>query len=331
MKIRNIYNRQSIRLLEGEWKDIAMLYVQLCSQDRRVMDDGTKIERIKKESLSLETYLNCVATIVEQINNEFGAMEVKDLYNNLDRDLPHRNENPAAGATEYEYCCNTFYERTIIFAAVYYIISIQSPHLTEVLTAVYSNSDYKEARPYLHIFVHKLRQRNGEIETDPTDIDEMIPPHIIPDIQALNDGYRYQTPRRRLYQFERILKSIDAMRPDEITPRIFGLRIVVEYAIINLRRTYDLWEDKEFIPETEKIAMGDMIKAYQHHFANQKEAILPFIQYLIGQKQPAAQDNLYQQMLLQESNPAPIVAQTIIIQKNEGPITSIDNSNVTNH
>lgn len=303
MRIKNIYTRQSLRSLEGEWKEIMLIFQQLCTSDRRILQDGTILERVKTDSLSPETFLNCVATIVEQINNDFGAMDVKDIYNKLDKDLPHRNETPSANATEYEYCCNTFYERTIIFAAVYYIISVQNPELTEVLTAVYSNSDYKEARPYLHMFVFKLRQRNVKIESGQNDLDEMIPPHIIPDIQALNDGYRHLSPRRRLNQFLRILHTIDTMRPEEITPRISTLRIIVEYTILNLRRTYDLWEDKEYIPETEKIAMGDMIKDYQNHFANQKEAILPFIQHLISQKQPAAYDNMYQQKLMELDQP----------------------------
>ena len=93
------------------------------------------------------------------------------------------------------------------------------------------------------------------------------------------------------------------MRPEEITPRISALRIVVEYALLSLRRAYDLWEDKEYIPETEKIAMGDMIKAFQNHFADQKEAILPFIQYLLDEKRPSAQDKMYQQMLMEVDRP----------------------------
>ena len=297
MRIKNIYTRQSLRSLEGEWKEIALVFQQFCTSDRRIMQDGTIMERVKIDSLSPETFLNCVATIVEQINNEFGAIEVKDIYNKLDKDLSHRNETPTTGTSEYEYCCNTFYERTIIFAGVYYIIAVQNPELTDVLSAVYANIYYKDASPYINQFIHKLRHRNGENELEKNDLDEMIPPHIIPDIQALNDGYRHLSPRRRLYQFLRILNSIDAMKPEEITPRISALRIVVEYALLSLRRAYGLWEDKEYIPEAEKITMGDMIKAYQNHFADKKETVLPFIQHLLSEKQPSAQDNMYQQML----------------------------------
>lgn len=303
MKIRNTYTRQSLRSLEGGWREILSVFQMFCTSDRRIMPDDTIMERVKIDSLSPETFLNCVSTIVEQINNEFGALEVKDLYNGLDKDIPHKNEKPASDATEYEYCCNTFYERTIIFAGVYYIIAVQNPELTDVLSAVYAKIYYKDASPYINQFIHKLRHRNGGNESEQNDLDEIIPPHIIPDIQALKDGYRYMSPRRQLYQFKRILASIDAIDPNELSPHLYTLRLTIDYTLTCLRRTYNLWEDQEYIPETEKVTMAEMIKALQTHFIDNKEAIVPFIQFLLNEKQPSAQDNMYQQMLMEVDQP----------------------------
>lgn len=299
MRIKNIYTRQSLRSLEGEWKEITLVFQQFCTSDRRIMPDGTIMERVKTDSLSPETFLNCVATIVEQINNEFGAIEVKDLYNGLDKNISHKNEKPALDATEYDYCCNTFYERTIIFSGVYYIIAVQNPELTDVLSAVYAQIYYKDASPYINQFIYKFRYRHGGNESEQDDLDEIIPPHIIPDIQALKDGYRYMSPRRQLYQFKRILESIDAIDPNELSPRLYTLRLTIDYTLTCLRRTYNLWEDQEYIPETEKVTMAEMIKALRTHFIDNKEAIVPFIQFLLNEKQPSAQDNMYQQMLME--------------------------------
>lgn len=298
MKIRNTYTRQSLRSLEEEWREILSVFQMFCTSDRRIMPDGTAMERVKIDSLSPESFLNCVSTIVERINNEFGAFEVKDLYDSLDKDIPHKNEKPQADAEEYDFCCNTFYERTIIFSGVYYIIAVQNPELTEVLSAIYAKMYYKDAHPYIDQFVHKLRHRNGSEDGVPDDIDEFIPPHIIPDIQALKDGYRHLSPRRQLYQFKRILASIDAIDPNELSPRIFTLRMVVDYTLTCLRRNYGLWEDQEYIPETEKVTIEELIKTLQKQFRDKKEAIVPFIQHLLNEKKPSAQDGMYLQMLL---------------------------------
>lgn len=301
MKIKNIYNRQSFRSLTGEWKEVLSVFQQFYMTDRRIMPDGTVMERIKIDSLPPETFLNCVATIVEFINNEFGAFEVKRLYANLDRDIPHQNIKPQPHLEEYEYCCNTFYERTIIFSGVYYILAIQNPELTDVLSAVYAQMYYKDAHPYIDQFVYKLRHRNDNSETNHSDIDEIIPPHIIPDIQALKDGYRHLSPRKQLYQFKKILASIDAIDPHELSPRIFTLRLTVDYTLHCLRKTYGLWEDQEYIPENEKVSIADLIKTLQTNFSDNKEAIIPFIQYLLNEKQPSVQDDMYRNMLVDVS------------------------------
>ena len=111
------------------------------------------------------------------------------------------------------------------------------------------------------------------------------------------------SPRRQLYQFKRILASIDAINQNELSPRLFSLRLTIDYTLTCLRRTYNLWEDQEYIPETEKVTMADMIKALQTHFIDNKEAIVPFIQFLLNKKQPSAQDNMYQQMLKEVDQP----------------------------
>ncbi len=298
MLIKNKYTPQSLKDLQGEWKEIAILFQALCTDDRRLFPDGTIRERVKPNSLPITTFLNTVYTIVEQINNEFGAMYVSDLYAQLDKEQPHTNTPPKDTDTEYDYCCNRMYERTIIFAAVYYIVAVQNPNLTDVLTTIYKQTDYLDARPYLNHFTQAFRRRGEKSNSEHNDsFLEIVPPHIIPDIQALNNGYRHLPPRKRLAKFRQILVAINAMNPIDVSPELESLRMVVDYSITNLQRIYNIWDEDEYIPENEKISITDLIKECKSASTQQQETLIPFVEQVISAKQPKSDNNLFHQML----------------------------------
>ena len=297
MLIQNRYNRQSLRSLQGEWKDLALLFQQLCTIERRQMPDGAIMERVKQDSLSIETFLNCVATIVNRIDNEFGALEVDDIYKQLDPTNIHQNSAPLE-KKEYEYCCNKIYERSVIFGGVYFIISIEHPDLADVLTAVYSKVDYKEGRPYLFHFVNAIKKRK---QFSNEEIDEQIPPHMIPEVLAFNEAYRHMNPNKRIRQFEMIMSIIDNMPIEEKNSQILLLRIVTGYALLLLRRMYGGLDDRKDIPEVDKLTISEIINIYQAHFSKQKESILPFIERLLEEKLPSAKDTYYRKMLEDDS------------------------------
>lgn len=258
------------------------------------MANGITMEQIKTRSLPICTFLDCVDHIVNIVNNEFGAMAVRDLYDALDKEIPHANQQPQPDATEYEYCCNTFYERTVIFAAVYYVIARQNPDLTEVLTALYTNADYKDARPYFNHFLFPLREKSQSDDTQDEQKRNLIPPHIIPDVQALNNGYRHLPPYERLRKFRQIQFAIDALDPADYTPEIYVLRLTVEYAIATLKKTYNLKEN-DFVPENEKVAIKDLISECANH--TDRDKIIQFIESILNAKPPSEQDSLYREML----------------------------------
>ena len=294
MLIRKKYNSDSLCQLQGEWKDIARLFQELCVTERRKMANGVTMEQIKTRSLPIYTFLDCVDHIVNSVNNEFGAMAVRDLYDALDKDIPHANQQPQPDATEYEYCCNTFYERTVIFAAVYYVIAQQNPDLTEVLATLYKNADYEDARPYLNHFLFPLREKSQSDDTQDEQKRNLIPPHIIPDVQALNNGYRHLPPYERLRKFRQILFAIDALNPADHTPEIHVLRLTVDYAISILKKTYNLREN-DFIPESEKVTIRDLISECANHV--NRDQIIQFIENILNSKPPSEQDPLYHDML----------------------------------
>lgn len=294
MLIQKTYIPSSLHQLQNEWKEIATLFQELCITERRKMPNGVTMEQIKPKSLPICTFLDCVAHIVNVVNNEFGAMAVRDLYDALDKDLPHSNQPPQPDAMEYEYCCNTFYERTVIFAAAYYVIARQNPNLTDVLTAIYKIADYEEARPYLNHFTFQLREKNKNSNMSEEENSRLIPPHIIPDVQALNNGYRHLPPYERLRKFRQIIFAIDALDPADYTPEIYVLRLTVEYAIATLKKTYNLKEN-DFVPENEKVAIKDLISECANHADRDK--IIQFIESILNAKPPSEQDPLYRDML----------------------------------
>lgn len=327
MLIKKKYTHQSLGELEGEWKEIAIIFQRLCTTERHRLADGTIMEQIKTSSLPFDTFLNCVSHIVDIVSNEFGAMEVRGLYDALDYTLPHTNRQPLTQEQEYEYCCNRLYERTVIFGAVYYVIAVQNPELTDVLTTIYNYAYYKESRPYLEHFTFALRQKMNASNT--ADEDKLIPPHIIPNIQHLNDGYRNLKPHDRLRKFKQLSAYIDSLTPEEKTPKVETLRLVLEYTIHILQRTYNLW-DSEFVPDSEKVLVQDLISEYSKIASTDGNgSIAEFIKNVLSAKKPSAQDAIYLDLL--ETHRAPIIAKNVIIQENIGSITSIEQSDVTYH
>lgn len=301
MIIKNTFANQPLKDLNGPWKDIAKIFQRLCTNDGRKLDDGTNLERIKIESLPIATFLNCVSHIVNTINNEFGAMDVRGLYDALHPAIPHKNVPPVSSMQEYEYCCNRYYERTVIFAAVYYVISVENPELQDVLTAVYKQAYYHDGAPYLNQFTFELRNKINGCSTLHEDF---IPPHIIPDVTALMDGYREFKPYTRLKKFRLITAAIESLPQDTRSAQTDTLYLVITYAIRCLKRTFNLSEDA-YIPDDEKVTISTLLEEYKNCVQNDENgSIAAFLERVIKSKEPSAQDPMYLELLEKARRPA---------------------------
>ena len=300
MILKNTFANQPLKDLKGPWKDIAKIFQRLCTNDGRKLDDGTNLERIKIESLPIATFLNCVSHIVNAINNEFGAMDVRGLYDALHPAIPHKNTPPSSSIQEYEYCCNRFYERTVIFAAVYYVISVENPELQDVLTAIYKQAYYHDGAPYLNQFTFELRNK---INGSSTLHEEFIPPHIIPDVTALMDGYREFKPYIRLKKFRLITAAIESLPQDTRSAQTDTLYLVITYAIRCLKRTFNLSEDA-YIPDNEKVTISTLLEEYKKCVQNDENgSIAAFLERVIKSKEPSAQDPMYLDLLEKAQRP----------------------------
>jgi hypothetical protein len=241
--------------------------------------------------------MNCVSHIVDIISYEFGATEVDALYSDLDKGKPHYNKPPRPTDPEYEYCCNTFYERTVIFAGVYYIISIEHPELTEVLSTVYKAASYEEGQPYINHFIFELRKKLTGKENGTQHIDDFIPPHIIPDVHALMGGYRQLTPQKRLREFRKIELAIQSLPQGSRTIEIDTLDFTIKCAIRFLKRTFSIEEDA-FIPENEKVTLSTLLDEYKSIASSDENGVIAaFLERVISAKEPSAQDPLYLEVL----------------------------------
>lgn len=295
MLIKNTFRSYSD--VKGVWKELALVVQPLYTTEHRKLDNGIMVEQIKTDSLPILTFLNCVAHIVNIINNDFGSFEVRALYDALDKANHHKNILPRQSDHEYEYCCERFYERTVIFGGVYYIISIENPKLGGVLSAVYNQANYHEGRPYLDHFIIELRKKTNGYK-DGTPIDEnLIPPHIIPDVQLLLKGYREFKPLTRLREFRKIKLAIEELPHEQRTIQIEQLNITIEFAIRILRRTYDLQEDP-FIPDNEKVSLSKLLEEYRSVGTKDENGdIAAFLERVINSKAPSPNDEMYLELL----------------------------------
>lgn len=304
MIINNTFTNQSLKNLKGPWMDIAKIFQCMCITSRRQLDDGTVMEQIKVSSLPLTTFLNCVSHIVNNINSDFGAMEVRSLYDGLDPTNPHVNISPSSSVLTYDYCCDKLYERTVIFAAVYYIISIENPELQDVLTSVYSQAYYKDAHPYFDHFVFELRKKMTTGVDDTTVEDDFIPPHIIPDVSALMNGYRELKPYARLRKFRQIKMAIELLPLDCRSIKTDTLYLVITCAIKCLKRTFNLSEDT-YIPDNEKVTISTLLEEYKNTAkADENGCVAAFLERIIRSKEPSPQDTMYLELLEKAQRPA---------------------------
>ena len=295
MLIKNTF--QSLRHLQEPWHSLANVVHLLYTAEHRKIADGIMMEQIKEKSLPILTFLNCVSHIVNTINYDLGATEVRKLYDDLDKANTHYNKPPRHTDLEYEYCCNTFYERTVIFAGVYYIISIEHPELTEVLNTVYKAASYEEGQPYINHFIFELRKKLNGKEDGTQHIDDFIPPHIIPDVHALMGGYRQLTPKKRLREFRKIELAIQSLPQGSRTIEIDTLNLTIKCAIRFLKRTFSIEEDA-FIPENEKVTLSTLLDEYKSIASSDENGVIAaFLERVISAKEPSAQDPLYLEVL----------------------------------
>lgn len=134
-----------------------IMYELACQVGKLYSKNINNMERIKEDSLPLLTFLNCVKTIVEMLENDTIPSQ---LVNTIWDDLKPLNIN---GCSE-DYHVNRWYEATIIFGGVYFVISKNAEPDKELMVALENKAAYDDtSKRHFSFFkntIHTVDEQN---------------------------------------------------------------------------------------------------------------------------------------------------------------------------
>ena len=150
MRIRNFYkSRSDLDKMQGVRKFLVPIVTKFYNGEV----EGA--QRLKDTSLPMPTLFNCMETIQARLNEkEYPELLVGEIWDDL------RMKNPKTSTEHrlihffdfnyYEFRVNRWYEATVIFGAVYFVLAFEHPDLRCCLGAIKNKAVYSpEAIPYL--------------------------------------------------------------------------------------------------------------------------------------------------------------------------------------
>ena len=172
MRIRNFYrSRSDLDKMQGVRKFLVPIVTKMYNGEV----EGA--QRIKESSLPLLTLFNSMETILSELcGREYPELGVAELWDSL----RYRSRNPRTehrllrflDFNYYDYHVNRPQEATVIFGAVYFVMSSEHPELRCCLEAVKSKAVYgAEALPYFNPFDRKPSSDDGPDRGKDSDYD----------------------------------------------------------------------------------------------------------------------------------------------------------------
>ena len=230
MRIRNFYkSRSDLDKMQGVRKFLVPIVTRF--YDGEV--EGA--QKIKETSLPILTLFNCMETVLAGLNEkEYPELLVGEMWDSLRL----KNQKPAAenrfikffDFNYYEYRVNRWYEATVIFGAVYYVMAFEHPDLRCCLSAIKNKAVYNpEAIPYFNIFEKELARRDKAVQDDPDDYDprqDVILELKMRTERAMND-FSNQKPPEGYVSIDAILYATENYFSRDAEPVLNTLEYVV--------------------------------------------------------------------------------------------------------
>ena len=172
MRIRNFYkSRSDLDKMQG----VRKFLVPIVSKFYNGEVEGT--QRLKDTSLPVPTLFNCMETILSRLNDkEYPELLVGEIWDDLRMKSPKQSTEHCLTRffdfNYYEYRVNRWYEATVIFGAVYYVMAFEHPDLRCCLSAIKNKAVYSaEAIPYFNLFERELVGKDQQAKVDSDDYD----------------------------------------------------------------------------------------------------------------------------------------------------------------
>lgn len=167
MRVRNFYkSKTDLSQLNG----IRQLLIPIVAKFYQSETEET--ERIKESSLPLTTLLNCMETILENLyDQDYPELSVNEIWDSLKLargTLPSRQTLPSTLDLEYDYHVNRWYEATVIFGAVYFVMALERPEMKDCLSAIKTRASCcSDTVPYFIVFEEEYEECRDKVQENP--------------------------------------------------------------------------------------------------------------------------------------------------------------------
>ena len=167
MRVRNYYKTKADL---GQVKGVRQFLIPIVSRFYQYETEET--ERIKESSLPLTTLLNCVETILDNLYElDYPELSVNEIWDSLKQAKGKSNpaqSRPGSLEIEYDYRVNRWYEATIIFGAVYFVMALERPDMKDCLSAIKNRSSCcSDTIPYFIVFEEEYEEYKDKVQEDP--------------------------------------------------------------------------------------------------------------------------------------------------------------------
>ena len=127
---------------------------------------------MKESSLPLTTLMNCMETILENLyGQDYPELSVNEIWDSLKKPkgMSHsRQAWPSTLDLEYDYHVNLWYEATIIFGCVYFVMSLERPDLKDCSSAIRTRASCcSETIPYFIVFEEEYEEWRDKVQENP--------------------------------------------------------------------------------------------------------------------------------------------------------------------
>lgn len=267
----NDYYKQSTDIpTSGSYYELAQLVSKLYTKKCQGM------QRIKEESLSLIQFLNAVNTIVNELENDpLPSMRINKMWESLN---PQNEKEGNDG-----FHTKRWYETTIIFGGVYYILAKGSNKDEELLATIEEKTAYDEkAKPYFDYF--KVASYSKNQDENVTESDRELLNQILNDLFMKTKNL---SDEQKLIEYDRAIKR----EQEKEEPNSFIIRGIAQYSdALRKRETSKEIKNTSYTPplknesQTAMIDVDLLMETFAKYAPDIAERVFDLIGYIIHSK-----------------------------------------------
>ena len=291
MRVQNFYKSKSDF---GELKGARQFLIPILSKFYQYDTEDT--ERLKENSLPLTTLMNCLETILDTLyNQDYPELSVNEIWDSL----KHVSGKPDSESPQirffdltYEYHVNRWYEATIIFGAVYFVMALERPEMKDCLNAIKNRASCcADSIPYFIIFEEEYESIHKRLLEHPEQYDigkkgirdsilESRDEKILMNkasflLNALRTQQPGAPPEVLIYIYENELRKEEQKEsPNPYYLELLELQLRAERSKIDL--------ESRKIPEG-YVSVDAILDATESYFKDDAERILNALTYVVAQ------------------------------------------------